>query len=373
MVKVPVSYVPRAYVDYDAEARQILGQPLTLPDGFRVPPLTPARLIALEIVSSPFFLHPFECDALDAAAALVLISCERELVEALLSTSDSDLSASEARRTTQVEAPPPPRGLSAYPKLSEAAAIWLSAHGDAMLADYQRLVDWILDVPFYGLAMIPGDPPPPREFWFDGTFAGGVVAAAAKVLATPVDAVFWETPLCLIGHALAQHAAAYGVKHVERPPDKAVLHRIMQEAAAREEAGELHPWQYEDPLDYPLTDTQANADPALIGLFSRMRAEYERNGRKPLDPSMFPYDTGTQAVQAPAQALDDTVGSASRASDGAADAERAAEPIGPVSPASACEPVLSVSGAGTAAETIAVQGLPCCPPGMRANNQSIFL
>ena len=387
-VKIPVSYVPRAYVEYDAEARQILGQPLTLSDGFRVPPLTPARLIALEIVSSPFFLHPFECDALDAAAAIVLISCDRKLVEELTddrSASADPSAARDAQATAAVEgSPSSPRGLSAYPKLSEAAAIWLSAHGDAMLADYQRLVDWILDVPFYGLAMIPGDPPPPREFWFDGTFAGGVVAAAAKVLATPVDAVFWGTPLCLIGHALAQHAAAYGVKHVERPPDKAVLHRLMQEAAAREKAGQLHPWQYEDPLDYPLTDTQANAAPALIGLFARMRAEYERNGRKPLDPAAFPYDTGTQAVQAPAQALDGAVGSASRAADGSADAEQAAEPIGPVSPASACEPVLSVSGAGTAAGTLtismcasgaertaAVEGLPSRPCGASTEKESM--
>ena len=292
MIKVPVSYVPRAYVDFDAEARQILGQALVLPDGFRVPPLTAGRLIALEIVSSPFFLHPDDCDPLDAAAAIVILSCERKLVEEFTddrSASADPSAARDAQATAAVEGlPSSPRGLSAYPKLSAAAAIWLKAHGEAMVAAYDRLVDWILDVPFYGLSMIPGDPPAPREFWFDGTFAGGVVAAAAKLLATPFDRVLWEVPLCAVGHALAQQAAAYGVKHVERPPDKAALKRIMQESAAREKAGGLHPWQYEDPLDYPLTELQANANPALIELFARMRAEYEKNGHKPLDPAKFP-------------------------------------------------------------------------------------
>ena len=80
-IKIPVSYVPRARVDFDAEARQILRPDFVLSDGFRVPPLTAGRLVALELVSSPFFLHPFDCDALHTAAALVLLTCERPLVE----------------------------------------------------------------------------------------------------------------------------------------------------------------------------------------------------------------------------------------------------------------------------------------------------
>lgn len=355
MIKVPVSYVPRARIDYDAEARQILGQALVLPDGFRVPPLTAGRLIALEIVSSPFFLHPFDCDPLDAAAAVVLLSCERKLVEEFTddrSASADPSAARDAQATGAVEGlPSSPRGLSAYPKLSEAAAIWFSAHGEAMVAAYDRLVDWILDVPFYGLTMIPGDPPPPREFWFSGEFAGGVVAAAAKLLATPFDRVLWEVPLCTVGHALAQQAAAYGVKHVERPPDKTALKRIMQEAAAREKAGELHPWQFEDPISYSLTDTQANANPALIGLFARMRAEYERTGHKPIDPAKFPLPAPPSAPEA-----EQTV----------------------TVQATSCPPLcVSVPLDGRdVRSTVAVQGLPWSPRGLSAannSNQDLFL
>lgn len=261
-IKIPVSYVPRAYVDFDAEARQILRQDFVLQDGCRIPPLTAGRLVALELISSPFFLHPFECEALDAAAALVLISCDRRLVEELTASSGS--------------------------ALRETAAKFLRAHGTAMTESYHALVEWILDVPFYGLNMLPRGGAQPREFWFDGTFVGGVVAAASKILATPVETIVWETPLCLVGHAIAQHVAACGVKGVERPPDEAVLARMMREAAEREQRGKLHPWQFDDPVTFTLTDLQANANPALIGVFAAMRAEFERNGRKPLDPGKFP-------------------------------------------------------------------------------------
>ena len=350
-VKIPVSYVPRAYVDYDAEARQILGQPLALSDGFRVPPLTPARLIALEIVSSQFFLHPDTCDTLDAAAALVLISCERELVEDLLSASDSEQAqtvsgaGTAAETSTREGSPSGQHGPSAaYPKLYAAAAAFLSAHGDAMSTDYQRLVSWICDVPFYGFAMRPGGKGSGKPFWFDGEFTGAVLAAASKLLATPVDTLLWATPLCTIGHAIAQQDSALGVKGVERPPDREVLRAMIAEAEAREEAGELHPWQYQDPLNYGLTDTQFRANPALASVFETMRAEYERNGHQPLDPAAFPIPGASEAERTAAV-------EASASSSGSA--------------------VVDPSGARDALPTITVQGLPCCPPGMRANNQDL--
>lgn len=261
-IRIPVNCVPRAYVDYDGEARQILGQDLVLADGFRVPPVTPARLIALELVESGFFLHAESCDMVDAAIAVVLISCERSAVAEL--TSDRD-------------------------KLLAAAGSWLCAHVDALVADYAKLCSWILVIPFHGFNMLPRNGSGPgKPFWFDGAFAGSVLAAASKILATPFDAILWHTPLCTVWHAIAQHEASLGVKGVERPPDKRALKTMMDEAAAREARGELHPWQYADPFAYRLTDAQAQANPALIPWFRTLRAEFEKNGRRPLDPAAFP-------------------------------------------------------------------------------------
>ena len=259
-VKIPAGLVPRAYVNYDAEARAVLGLPLVLSDGFEIPPFTAGRLIAWEIVSTPFFLHSDTCDPLDAAAAIVLATCDPAQIPDLLA---EDRALAE-QRTSEVQAQP--GGLRAYPRLKKAAADWLLAHGAALATDYQRIVEWLLVTPATGFLMRDqGKPAAQREWWFDGTFAGGVLAPACRMLGVSFNEILWYIPLCVVGHAVAQHDAAIGVKGIERPPDRAALDRMMKEAEERERRGELHPWQYLDPINYPLTQTQAEANPDLIG------------------------------------------------------------------------------------------------------------
>ena len=321
-VKIPVSGVPRAYVDFDAEARQILGFPLVLHADARpdlvIDPITAARLIALELVSSKFFLHPDDCDPADAAEALAILTADRADVPAL--TSDRDL-------------------------LGARASALLVDYGSVIAEHYQKIVDWVRVVPFYGFNMGPGGNPPHQEMWFDGAFVGSVVAPAARLLATTVDRVLWEVPLCLVGHTAVQYAASLGVKGIERPPDRAALKRIMAEAEARERAGELHPWQYADPVCFPLTDTQAQANPALIELFARIRAEYDRTGR-PVTP---------ESVAQSAAPLADGSESASQLSE-------------------FCTP-LCVSAPLDGRDvrpTITVQDLSCCPSGARTESFLIY-
>lgn len=254
-VRIPASLVPRAPVDYDAEARQILGFPLDLPGDLSLPPLTAGALIAWELVSSPFFLYPDTCEAADAARAVILASSEPDQV----------------RRLTQDPA-----------ELTALAAMWLADHGAVLADHYRQVVAWYLHVPFYGFSMRPGGEQSPREFWFDGSFCGGLLAPACRMLGISFDRVLWRTPLCLVGHAVAQHDASLGVKGIERPPDLTALDRMMAEAEARELRGELHPWQYVDPYNYPLTATQAEANPDLIGKWQDILANWEKHhGRVP--------------------------------------------------------------------------------------------
>jgi hypothetical protein len=326
-VKIPVSVVPRAYVDYDAEARQILGFPLVIvnQDGefLTIGALTAARLIALELISSPFFLHPDSCDPADAARALVILTADRADVAAL--TADPAL-------------------------LAERADALLEKFGAVIADRYAELVAWVRIVPFYGFNMGPDSPPQHGEFWFDGSFAGSVVAPAARLMATTVDRVLWEIPLCLVGHTVVQYAASLGVKGIERKPDRAALKRIMAEAEARELAGELHPWQYADPVCFPLTDVQAAANPALIELFARIRAEYDRTHR-PVDPADYPIPSAGEAEQT--SAVEDL-------SSFASETERTSAVE--AQPPEAC--CLSVEDAGTAFSTITVQAQPAARPAL---------
>ena len=271
-VKIPASLVPRAHVDYDAEARQIIGQDYVMSDGYRIPPLTAARLIALELISSPYFMHPESSDLIDAAAVIVLISCERSMVPELTNQPD---------------------------KLLAAAGVWLAAHIDALSADYARITAWIIDVPFYGFAMRPGGEAGRKYFIFDGAFVGAVLAPAAKLLCTSIEQILWSTPLCTVGHAIAQQDASLGVKGIERPPDIKALDRMMEEAETREKSGQLHTWQYVDPVNYPLTDVQVNANPGLIPLFNQIRDEFIRSGGKPVDPDKYPVPSASEAERTP--------------------------------------------------------------------------
>ena len=372
-IKIPVRFVPRAFVDFDMEQRQLLRHDYVLADGLRVPPLTAGRLMALELVASDFFLHPGSCAQLDIAAALVLLTCRQSLVEEFTRKSTDPAAAlhgspvedaGTASSTSAVEGlPSSPSGLSAFPKLAEAAASFWQAHADAILADYPALVRWCLEVPFYGYDMIPkSGGAAPKECWFDGEFAGSVLAQASKILATPYEMTLWDTPLCIVWHAVAQHAAAFGVKHIERPPDQAALKAMMAEAAAREKRGELHPWQFDDPVGYGLTDAQANANPALIGLFARMRADFERGGRKPLDPADYPIpDPPPHAGEAAdASTCTITVAGSFRSADGAA--EGTAESV------DTREASDDPSAAQDAPLTISVQDLSWSPRGLSANH-----
>jgi len=256
-VKIPASIVPRAYVNYDAEVRACLGLPLVLSDGFEIPPFTAGRLMAWEVISTPFFLHSDTCDPLDAAAAIVLATCDPAQIPDLL-TED-------------------PAASGIYPRLKKAAADWLLAHGAALASDYQRICEWLLVIPATGFLMRNQDhPSAPREWWFEGSFAGGVLAPACRMLGVSYNEILWYVPMCVVGHAVAQHDASVGVKSIERPPDRAALDRMMQEAEERERRGELHPWQHLDPINYPLTSTQAEANPDLIGQFQDIVESWHR-------------------------------------------------------------------------------------------------
>lgn len=299
-VKIPVHLVPRAYVDYDMEQRQLLRQDYVLPDGLRVPPLTAGRLMALELIASEFFLHPDACAQLDIAAALVLMTCGQHLIADFTRGSPGAPPVEDADPASPASAA---GGLAAFPDLAQAAASFLAAHSDAVFADYPALVRWCVCVPFYGFDMLPKDGAgAQKECWFDGAFAGSVLAPASKLLATPYEMILWDIPLCVVWHALAQQAAAFGVKGVERPPDTAVLRRMMREAAEREERGLLHPWQYADPVSYGLTAEQFRRNPHLAQLFARMAADFERGKRRPLDPADYPLPpcAGEAAGRGPA-------------------------------------------------------------------------
>lgn len=391
-IRIPASLVPHAFVDYDMEAQQILGFTFPLPDGFEVPPLTAAMLVAMELAECRFVIDPQHAETLDAAAAIVLMRAAIDAPETLFD-------------------------LTADPKaLRRQAAAWLSGHARALSDVCELVVRWICEVPFYGYFMRPGAASGggrPKEFWFDGAFAGGLLAPAAKALATPVCEVMWHTPLCLVWHTVAQQEGALTGKPVDRPPDLAALDRLMEEAAAREDRGELHPWQIQAPDAYGLTERQVRANPALIGVFAQILSDHHAVKCSQSAENAPLSAVAEQDGKSPAP---DVIPSSDRpgfvfgdAPDGAASMKTAPSVYAVADPSGARNalPTITVTPSASAAErTAAVQGLPpsvseaertaavqdlswgppaeradfdgagactCCRPGMRAESITIHV
>lgn len=108
----------------------------------------------------------------------------------------------------------------------------------------------------------------------DGTtgpwlFAGEAFGAICSTAPADSDALIWDTPMTLHGHMTAHRAACNGVKGVARPKDEDDIKEQLRLANEREKKGELHPWQIEDPLAFPLTSVQCEF-PATIARFEEL-------------------------------------------------------------------------------------------------------
>jgi hypothetical protein len=120
-----------------------------------------------------------------------------------------------------------------------------------------------IELCYTGYEMIPSKGATSRKYLFAGEAYGGIVGESVH----DADYLIWDVPLCLLGHIAAHGAAACGEKTM-RPKDQDDVKRLLAEANAREERGELHPWQYTHPLEFPVSDVQRR--------YAQCIAEYEQ-------------------------------------------------------------------------------------------------
>jgi len=124
---------------------------------------------------------------------------------------------------------------------------------------------------FNGYSMIPGSGGG-SKFLFGAETIGDVVASLGQSFNISIDDLLWNTPMIVIGHAIAASAKQNGAKGIARPKDPEDVKKQLILATAREYKGELHPWQIESPLTSRLTGIQGqSAD--LKKEFESLRAE----------------------------------------------------------------------------------------------------
>jgi len=137
-----------------------------------------------------------------------------------------------------------------------AAFGWGSAN-EIEADDFIALRDW-LNIAFCGFGMIPaGDDSGEQIFGMDSF--GAIVSAIGAELGQSWLELLWDTPLSLIGHAIAQKSKQNGAKGIARPKDPQHIQDQFAETNRRFEAGLLYEWQELEPLRYG-PDGHENAD-----------------------------------------------------------------------------------------------------------------
>jgi hypothetical protein len=122
--------------------------------------------------------------------------------------------------------------------------------GDDIESYWEPVQKWF-SLAFEGFNMIPGGTGS-SEYWF------GVDVMASIAIATGLrpNEVLWNMPMCSAGHLIAAFCKQNGQDGIARPKDKDDMKLKFEEARERVRQGKMHPWQLEDPEQWPPTQAQ---------------------------------------------------------------------------------------------------------------------
>lgn len=267
MASVPGRYIKFAPIDWDGELFAAFGLPFRFPGGLTVPPAPFGVWAMLEIIDSRWIKSPASADLFDVYRALYICvngSAAAPMIQ--------DWLANGGR-----EQPPNIDNPDTWTDFDKAVFAWGTKNlsnsdqaPDVLLRFYEFLA-----LSFSGYAMIPGAAAAASEYIYGADTIGAVVAAMGDKLNLTPNKIIWETPAALIGHVAAQTAKQNGVKGVGRPKDINDMKRQFKMANERDEKGELHPWQIDDPLFNPPNPKQIKARPDITSEHARLVEKFQ--------------------------------------------------------------------------------------------------
>jgi hypothetical protein len=235
MQGVPSSYIRDAKVDWSLEFLSSAGGQLTM--GSAVLPAASFGVWAMLELIDCDFLHPTKEPTGDGAmVAAYLAAMGRDalpIVQAEIDATDNN-------------------------PLTDAAFAW-GAENNIQADDFMALRDW-LNIALCGFGMIPAGSDSSEQVFGIDSF-GAIISAVGGDLGASYDAIMWDIPLSMIGHAIAQKSKQSGAKGIARPKDMQHVKDQLAETKRRHDAGLLHEWQEKEPMRYDL-DGHENADEA---------------------------------------------------------------------------------------------------------------
>lgn len=228
---VPAQYIRNAPVDWRLEFMQAARQPL--PFGSTTIPAPTFGVWSLLELCDCDLVHPRkEATPLGAIlAAYVAATGERaaEFVNEYLQLEDKPQTIEDGLENG----------------LISRARVWVEAV-EPEPEEFLQLREWLY-AGFAGFAMIPGEGDS-SEYLFGIDSLGAMVAGVGDVLGVDWHSLMWETPLVVVGHAVAQRAKQNGTKGVARPKDKDHMQELFALERECRESGKLYPWQEDHPL-----------------------------------------------------------------------------------------------------------------------------
>lgn len=187
--------------------------------GVSIPPPCLGFFLLLELSDNSFFRQPLLCEATEIGRALFILLNGRDAVPAVCDH------VFDHGKTLEIE--------------GEKA---LRKYGEKVAENYEKFVEWCIDTPFNGLAMIPGGEPCREQFFFNAVTVARLQYLGAKFGNLTPDAVLWDISLAALGHLIACGCDAEGQKGIGRPKDPEDIRRQLQAAKEREKRGEAQPW-----------------------------------------------------------------------------------------------------------------------------------
>jgi len=229
-VAVPAQYIKDAPVDWRLEFMQAARQPMRFGSA-EIPPPSFGVWALLELCDCDF-VHPRKeptpFGSVMASYIAATGEAAAEFVNAYLQTEDKPETLEDA-----CECP-----------LMSRATTWALAV-EAKGEDFLRLTEWLY-AGFAGFSMIPGDDGG-GECLFGIDSLGAMIAGVGDALGCGWRELMWETPLVVVGHAVAQRAKQNGTKGVARPKDKNHMKEMFELERECRETGKLYPWQEDHP------------------------------------------------------------------------------------------------------------------------------
>lgn len=274
-VSVPAQYIKTKTIDWDGEILQCLGVPARF-CGVRVAAPSLGVWSILEMIDSKIVKGAPDATFVDVLRALYVLSVKAKALEWLPEWLDAGLKDE-----------PLPTEIESVHEWDRAVIVWSKEAGVKVNDfDHVRLAKW-LDLSFSGFEMIPSSGGG-QLYLFGAPTYGRILAALGGKFGLTLDRVIWDLPLCLVGHTMAGLAEQNGVKGVGRPKDPDDIKRQLQEATERELAGQLHPWQIEDPEFHLPTQAQREARPEVMAEFRALLEKAAAAQGKKIEEYMMP-------------------------------------------------------------------------------------